>query len=564
MIRIILKRLDHSGLRTMRGANLRDAVLPCILPAALLCAVSVFVWSDQAVAQVQASDPIVSVTGGQVRGRLLPQGSVAVFKDIPYAAPPVDDLRWRAPQPVKAWQGVRDASANSAACVQGSKNVVGKEDCLYLNVWAPGWPSKAKKAVYFWIYGGGNVGGNSAQPLYDGASLSRKGIVVVTFNYRVGVFGFFAHPELTAESTHHASGNYALLDMIAGLKWVHENIARFGGDPDNITVGGQSSSSHDLATLLFSPLTAGLFQHAIQESGAGSIPRPTLQKAEGVGTRFAAGLKVPPGTSEIAYLRSLPPDVLLKAASEAPPGDSLIAPNVDGWLMPVPNQVAFAKGLNHRVSILIGSNSTEHPTQGSLTLITDAAPPLSRSDADQNDTRGAIAAVFGNNADKAMAFYGLANGGTGIPDPLYGPVAAQVSADTRYRCPVIAEAIWHSSRSNPVYEYQFDHALPGQPLTAHAAELAYVFGNLLQTERQSAPFTDEDRKVSDVVQTYWTNFVKTGDPNGAGLPHWPKFDATERSYLEFTTDGSAVAKSGLRRQICDLFIENVRQQVKQP
>jgi para-nitrobenzyl esterase len=310
--------------------------------------------------------------------------------------------------------------------------------------------------------------------------------------------------------------------------------------------------------LLISPLTKGLFQRAIQESGAGSIPRPTLQKAEQEGAKFAASLKVPSGTSEIEYLRSLPPNVLLKAASVAPPGDSLIAPNVDGWLLPVPNQLGFAKGLEHHVPLLMGSNSTEHPDQGSLTLITDATPPPG-----QDAVHAAITAGFGINADKALAYYGLAKGGSGHADPLYGPVEAQVSADTRYHCPVMAEAIWHSARNNPVYEYQFDHALPGLPLTAHAAELAYVFGNLLQG-KLSQPFSEEDRKLSDVMQIYWTNFVKTGDPNGAGLPIWPQFDATQRRYLEFMPDGNPVAKAGQRRQICDLFNENLRSQLSLP
>jgi para-nitrobenzyl esterase len=546
-----------------------SVALPCIIGIA---------WSNRAMAQVPAvdanragsSDPIVSVTGGQVRGRLLPQESVAVFKGIPYAAPPVGDLRWREPQPVKPWQGVRDANAFSASCVQSNQNVVSKEDCLYLNVWAPGWPSNAKRPVLFWIHGGANVSGSASLPLYDGAALSRRGIVVVSINYRLGVLGFLAHPELTAESTHHVSGNYTLLDMVAALKWVHENIARFGGDPDNVTVGGQSSSGHDIAHLLFSPLTNGLFQRAIQESGVGSIPRPTLHKAEQQGTRFAASLKAPPGASQIKFLRGLPADVLQKAATSASSGDApTVAPNVDGWFMPVSNGIAFAEGREQHIPLLIGSNSTEHPDMGALSLIAEAAPQLTGSlaseptSAELHDVRVAVVAAFGMNADKAMAYYGLANGGTGKTDPLFSTVTAQVSADIRYRCPVLTEATFHTSRNDPVYEYQFDRALPGQPLTAHAAELAFVFGNLLQG-RLTQPFTDEDRKLSDVVQTYWTNFIKSGNPNGAGLPAWQRFDAAERSYLEFTTDGKPVAKSGLRREICDLFIENVRHEMKLP
>jgi para-nitrobenzyl esterase len=283
--------------------------------AALACAAGI---------SMAETGPTVSVTGGQVQGRTLPGG--AVFKAIPFAAPPVGDLRWKPPMPVKSWSGVRDAGEYGATCAQMNANwnrvaaTNGKEDCLFLNVWTPEWPSKTKKPVMMWIHGGGNQGGSALgsggiEPPFDGENLSRHGVVVVTIQYRLGLLGFLAHPELTAESPNHASGNYAIMDQIAALRWIKENISAFGGDPANVTVFGQSAGGRNTGQLLVSPLSAGLFARAIEESGTvvgGATLTPTLGDAEKAGVGFAAKMGAP-ATGALAYMRKLPVAEVLKA-----------------------------------------------------------------------------------------------------------------------------------------------------------------------------------------------------------------------------------------------------------
>src|SRR5690242_1791872 len=314
-----------------------------LLPVAVLLAVSAY-----------GSDPTVAVTGGSVRGSLLTQNG-AVFKGIPFAEPPAGDLRWRPPEPVKSWTGVRDALAYGAPCAQNTGGRMlesSREDCLYLNVWTPEWPSQSPKPVMFWLHGGGNYGGTAAGANFDGESLARHGVVVVTTNYRLTIFGFFAHPELTHESSHHASGNYGLMDQIAALQWVHDNIAKFGGDPGNVTVFGQSAGAVDANVLMTSPRTRGLFQRVIAESGtvtrnpdaatlgmtalgavmtvkSGAVSysdAPELPEAEKNGQALVAG--------DLKSLRALPAAELLKIV--AAPRQSIGPANgviVDGWVL---------------------------------------------------------------------------------------------------------------------------------------------------------------------------------------------------------------------------------------
>jgi para-nitrobenzyl esterase len=506
---------------------------------------SALVLSLAAVASwAAASDPVVSVTGGRIKGSVLANGDVAVFKGIPFAAPPEGALRWRAPQPVAAWQGVRDAKEFGASCAQEVQDwdrqeaTGNKEDCLYLNVWSSDWSAKTKKPVMVWIHGGGNTGGGAKVDYFDGASLSRKGVVVVTINYRLGLFGFFAHPALTAESKQHASGDYGLLDQVAALKWVHDNIARLGGDPGNVTLFGQSAGSADTAILMASPLAKGLFHRAIQESGAANRDMASLHEAEQQGEKFAASLKAPAGKAQIAYLRSLTPEQLLKALKDAPKDAAPnIGPSIDGWFMPVGVADVMAQGKEHAIPLIIGSNAQEQrgPKPDAL--------------------RKEIAIAFGANTDKALAYYGLNGAGEGNTDPLYGPATQQFWADSRQRCGAVQEASWHANAKNPVYEYQFDRAIPGRAATNHSAELEYVFGTLLPAGFLGGPYGETDRKIADTLQTYWTNFAKTGNPNGAGMPAWAKYDPAARAYLEFTDNGP-VQKAALRKEICDLYIEN--------
>jgi para-nitrobenzyl esterase len=508
----------------------------------ILCAILLSVTAVVAAAQ---SDPVVKVTGGTIRGRVLAD-DVASFKGIPFAAPPIGDLRWREPQPVKPWKDMKDATGFSASCMQEARednaNPTGySEDCLYLNVWAPKRLSNPKLPVMFYLYGGGNLTGSAAAPRLDGAALSRHGVVVVTINYRLGLFGYFVHPELTAESPHRASGNYGLMDQVAALKWVHANIARFGGDPGNVTVFGQSAGGWNTGLMVETPLSKGLLRRGIMESGPGN-PMASLEVAEKRGAAFASSIKAP-ASGQVAFLRALPADQLQKAAvSAAKDSAPNMGPSVDGWVMPLAQPDWMAKGREQHIPLIIGSNAQEM-----------AGP-------EPTGLHAAVTAAFGINADKAMAFYGLTDGGPGNVDPLYGPVGKQVAADGRQRCGSVQDAIWHAQTGSPTWEYQWDRPIPGRPATQHGAEVGYLFGTLFEGG-DAVPATSADRKAAEEIQAYWLNFAKSGDPNGGGMPLWPKFNPAARGYMEFTTDNGPIAKQGLRREVCDLYLDNVRHQM---
>jgi len=499
-----------------------------------------------------ADRPTITVTGGQIRGGTLDKGG-AVFKGIPFAGAPIGDLRWREPAAVKAWTGVREATAFGAPCAQNSGGKMqesSSEDCLFLNVWNSEWPARARKPVMVWFHGGGNYAGTASGNNFDGESLARHGVVVVTVNYRLSVFGFFAHPELTKESPHHASGNYGLMDQIAAMKWVRDNVSKFGGDPANVTIFGQSAGAVDVNVLMTSPQAKGLFHKVIAESGTvtrvpddatmrmtglGAVMAPrsgdtysdalTLAEAEKIGeTTFPGSLK---------QLRSMPAADLLKTTA-APrmsigPANGII---VDGWIFPKPPAQVFAQGQQQRVSLLIGNNSRER-----------TPPQVSTEELSQ-----AMTAMYGPFASRASGLYR-----SSTPDPLYGNMPAQWVVDTMYRCPVVVQLAWHAAAGNTGYEYQFDRAAPGREAAGatHGAEVGYVFGTL------GANYAQADRDLSDAIQQYWTNFAKTGDPNGGNLPKWPKFDAAARGYIEFTDNGP-VAREGLRRPFCDLYLENIK------
>jgi para-nitrobenzyl esterase len=461
----------------------------------------------------------------------------------------VEALRWREPQPVKPWTGVRATTSFGAPCAQNSGGRVletSREDCLYLNMWTPEWPPGARKPVMFWMHGGGNYGGSTGSPNFDGESLARHGVVLVSASYRLTAFGFFAHPELTRESPHHASGNYGLMDQIAALQWVRANIARFGGDPGNVTIFGQSAGAVDDTVLMTSPLAKGLFQKVIAESGtatrnpdaatlamtalgplmpvkSGDVTysdAPALAEAEKSGQELLSG--------DLGQLRSLPAADILKAT--ASPRKSIGPANgvvVDGWVLPRAPAEVFATGHEHRVPLLAGNNARER------------TPPRVTPE----DLAKAMEAMYGPLAPRAVALYTM-------PDPLYGDVAAQWVVDTMYRCPVVAELSWHAAAGNPAWEYQFDRAPAGREAlgAVHGAEVPYVFGTL------NSP-AEADRHISEAIQEYWTNFAKTGNPG------WPAFTDPARSYLEFTSDGP-VKTEGLRQPFCDLYIENVRRLMK--
>jgi para-nitrobenzyl esterase len=524
-----------------------------------------------------AQAPAVSVTGGSIQGSLepsLPGG--ATFKAIPFAQPPVKELRWREPQPVAPWNGVRDATHPSASCIQptlgtgrflkplaqrygAAYNAVPieiSEDCLYLNVWTPAWPVKNLAPVMFWIHGGSNVIGSGGESTYDGSALARKGVVVVTINYRLGVLGFFAHPELTRESPHHASGNYGLLDQIAALQWVRQNIAQLGGDPKNVTVFGESAGSTNAGLLLCSPLAAGLFQKVILESG------PVLSLAHhlaplGKGEQFgdAVGRSLG-GPGNLQKLRESPPEKVVAAAGEvaARVGDPGYV--LDGWCLRESPAKIFAEGRQLPVELMIGNNGRE---------ISVFRGPSSTAD---NSSLGGDAIK-----DTIRLFYGGATpivAGLFIADNTLRRTEAADAwiNDVICTCPEMAMSALQAETGRRAYVYQFLRSIPGQGQKTlgsfHSLELPYVFGAFRQSAWSWLPFEAIDFPLGESIQSYWTNFSKTGNPNGPNLPNWPAFDAANQTAMEFTQRGTASARAHSRPTFCDLDVSALKRRLEEP
>jgi para-nitrobenzyl esterase len=482
-----------------------------------------------------AAPVAVHSQSGDLEGVPLAAGG-GVFKGIPYAAAPTGAKRWQSPQPVAAWQGVRKATVYGAACEQPAQGwndsliASMSEDCLYLNVWTPALHPKAPSPVMVWIHGGAFVGGAGTDPVFDGEELVKKGVILVTLNYRLGVFGFYAHPDITRDSAHHSSGNFALEDQMAALQWVHDNIAAFGGDAGKITVFGQSAGGMSVITLLASPLMKGKIQRAIVESGTilGGPPMRQLKDAEVTGAAFA-------GTDGLQSLREMSAPELLKRFGafisthrEVRPG-----PVVDGYVLSTDPSDAFKLGQEDLVPLIVGNNARE-----GFGRLSDEALP------------GAIKQFYGADAAAALPLYAAL-------DPVLGNPAAQWLTDTSFRCSAVLTAARHAAGGAPVYSYQFEQSLPGREGegAAHSYELPYVFGNLLPNGALAGPFSAADRQLSDTMLAYWTNFAKRGDPNGTGLPSWPKFIATSGSYMRFASalPQNAQPGEGLRRAQCRLF-----------
>jgi para-nitrobenzyl esterase len=506
-------------------------------------------------ARAQRDAFVVHTTAGLVRGAARSAGG-AQFLGVPYAQPPVGALRWREPVPAKSWTGVRDANHFGAPCAQplleGSWNRYdaenGQEDCLYLNVIVPAWPAKQPLPVMFWIHGGANHGGSGTGDLYNEGTLPSHGVVVVTINYRLGVFGFLAHPELTRESPHHASGNYGLMDQILALHWVRDNIAAFGGDPNNVTVFGQSAGSLDAGVLMTSPLAKGLFEKVIAESGAAFFPSPfTLAAAEQQGEQLAANLHVPGGAEGVAALRKIAAADLIAELGSLGQDWPGLGPDVDGWVVPRPPAEVFHSGEEARIPLLIGTTSREFGNAGSGDAL-----------------RAAIERATGADAPQALELYGLADGGAGRDDPTYGTAGQQWAADSLFHCPIAAEADWHAVHS-PTFEYELDHAIPGQEAQGaiHSADLPYVFGSFPKTGNIGGSFGAVDTELADLMETYWTNFARSGDPNGSGLPHWAEVNGAHR-FLIFTGAGHAAMSTGpLRAPMCELYRKELVERMKQ-
>ena len=506
----------------------------------IVCLGSALISAIYAPAKAVDSNPVVAISTGQLRGSLTAEG-VAVFKNIPFAQPPVGELRWREPLPPKAWTGVRDATAFGPMCNQNdNKQLPHSEDCLQLNVWAPKWPRTSRFPVMVWVHGGGNTAGSGVEALFNGEVLARHGVVVVNVNYRLGVFGFFAHPGLTKESPHHAAGNYGLADQIMALHWVRDNIARFGGDPANVTIFGESAGASDVNSLIASPLSKGLFVRVTAQSGPVGA-QPSLAESEKRGVDLAAKLGFT-GEDALAKLRALPDTELMAKAAQGGPGLGI---NVDGWVLPEPASKVYAEGREQKVALLIGNNSQEMQPRG--------AP---------GDIRQMISQRYGPLADRALAAYGVNGANDPQPDPENGTVMLQFTTDNSFRCGTVQELIWHTTAGNRGYEYQFSRTVHGKEALGapHASEIPFIFGTL-SVWQNMRKYDDSDQQYAPQMQEYWTNFARTGDPNGGKLVKWPKFDATARAYMDFT-DAGPVAKEGLRRQACDVFMENQKRQAQ--
>ena len=381
-----------------------------------LCAMSaVLIALATLAARAAADDPVVAVAAGKLQGKALPAGKGFAFRGVPFEAPPVGALRWRQPQPVAAWTGVREAfhpgapSAQVSAGWNAAAAAASSEDCLYLDVWTPALHTAKAKPVMVWLHGGANVAGaGGADPLYDGTSLISHGVVLVVIEYRLGIFGFFAHTALTKESPHHASGNYALLDQIAALRWVHDNISHFGGDPANVTVFGQSAGSMDTSALLTTPLARGLFERAICESGATlTTSTETLDQAEEAGVKTASQLKIA-GDDALASLRALSTADLLKIGH--PPARL----NVDGYVFPKTPTSVYGHGEEIGVPLIIGSNAIEFPANG--------AP---------DQLKAMLVNTFGPRGPEALRLYALDQtpAKAFAEDPIYGDRIDQIGSD---------------------------------------------------------------------------------------------------------------------------------------
>jgi para-nitrobenzyl esterase len=458
---------------------------------------------------------------GVLEGVVSADGKVRTFKGIPFAAPPVGPLRWKAPQPVTPWTGVRQASEYGARCMQGSiysdmifHDTGPSEDCLYLNLWMPANPASPKLPVMVWIYGGGYQAGATSEPRQDGGNLSKRGVVVVSMNYRLGIFGFFSHPELSKESGHDSSGNYGLLDQLAALQWVRKNIATFGGDPDNVTIFGESAGSFSVSALVASPLAKGLFKRAIGESGAylstGTLPLKPHAETEQADLAFA---KASLGADSLADLRAKPAGELLQAVLKEK--GVFFSPNIDGYFLPESILSIFMAGQQSMVPLLAGWNRDESNYHA---ILGQDAPTAA-------NFRTHLDSLYGAHADEIAKLY---SGSTEAEIKR----AAQDLAGDRF----IGFGTWKwlemtaKTGKVPVYRYQFDQTLPlapdapagAEPSAPHASEIEFVFQVL--SSRQ-LPWRSEDRNVSELMGTYWTNFAKTGDPNGRGVPRWPLYSA---------------------------------------
>ena len=491
------------------------AMKPERLIAATLLAMSVVVSCP---AEASGLEPQLAVASGILRAAPAGVDGILAFKGIPYVAPPVGALRWHAPMPAPQWDGVRDASTFGASCLSAwsqdrEPGLRRSEDCLTLNVWSGAKAAEERRPVMVWLHGGGFQFGTSASPQFGGTPLARKGAVVVTLNYRVGVFGFLAHPGLDREGP---SGDYGLQDQLAALRWVKANIARFGGDPTNVTLFGESAGAHAIGILMASPLSKGLFHKAIGQSGAfwdgPNGPLENRADAQARGTAFARRL----ASGSIEALRALPADKVNAAAMwdfSTNPAETAFSPNIDGYVVPEAPASRFARGRQMRIPLLAGWVEDEGYPFDALGLPHRNAAEF----------RDAAQAMFGKS--RMAAFLKLYPAAT---DEQANASARALTGDL-----VIGEQVWQwlefqRRTRSPVYGYKFTYTSPYTPVAAHITDVPFVFGTLtpqfiLGIRTPSAP---DDRAFSDQVMSYWVNFAAHGNPNGPGLAQWPTYDAT--------------------------------------
>jgi para-nitrobenzyl esterase len=462
----------------------------------------------------------VRVEGGIVQGIPGGDSAVRIFKGIPFAAPPVGDLRWKPPQPVQKWGSVRAATEFGQHCMQN--NVYGdmvfrdkgpSEDCLYLNVWTPAKSEKDRLPVLVYVYGGGFAAGAASEARYDGENLAKKGVIVVNMNYRLSTFGFFSHPELTKESAHKASGNYGLMDQVAALDWVRKNIKAFGGDPNKVTIGGESAGSFSVSAIMASPLSKRLIHGAIGESGAfftsgkGTLAASPLAVSEQAGLEFAKQL----GADSIAALRAKSAEEILKASPKT--DDGPFQPNIDGYFLPREVSLIYQEAEQSQIPLLAGWNADEakiwfrQSHKVTVAQFTEQAKQ-----------------VFGDKAGEFLKLY-----------PAATDAEAQRSAEDYADDEFIVYSTWAwlqaqaKTGKSPVYCYSFDQIRPvaadskipqSEMGAVHASELEYVFQALASL---NVPVRDEDNKAADAISSYFANFIKMGNPNGSGLPAWPAY-----------------------------------------
>ena len=491
----------------------------------------------------------IKTANGVLESAAAPKDGVRTFKGIPFAQPPVGDLRWREPQPVKNWSGARDADQFGPRCMQRTSPGADywfrsngmSEDCLYLNVWTPAKTGNEKLPVLVYIFGGGFQNGDGSEPRYDGESMARQGMVAVSVNYRTNIFGFFVHPELTKESPHHAAGNYGLLDQVAALQWVQKNIAAFGGDPKRVTVAGESAGSIAVSALMASPLSKDLMAGAIGESGAAiaTLPPQPLADAEQNGVKFAAAA----GATTVAALRAMTAEQIQDAAGKAQ--GVRFSTAMDRYFLTKSLTATFEAGEQAKIPLLEGSNTQE----GAARAVLGGGDPTPETLAN------AIKKFYGDKAGPVLKAYAAST-----TEEVYEAAAHLASA--RF----ISYGTWKwadlhtKTGGKPVYRYLYARprpaylGMPGDPPpaapgaqqpsgprgAAHSAEIQYAMGNLDLDKRYT--WEPADHEVSKTMQAYFVNFIKTGNPNGSGLPDWPAY-RSDNNYQRMRIDAKSQAEA---------------------